>query len=196
MTADTADIIIGEAPEAGRIRTLLSPTAEDMGFDIVRVRFLGGEGRRTLQVMAERPDGTMDVGGCMELSRAFSALLDVEDPISAAYDLEVSSPGIDRPLTRIKDFERWVGHEAKLEMAAPIDGRRRFRGKLEGIGGEEILLRTQVEARSEPQVLGFAFGLLSDAKLVMTNDLIRQDLHANPQGDDEAEVTLDKTKLN
>jgi len=195
---ETSDIIIGEAPEAARLRALMAPTAADMGFEIVRVRFQGGEHRRTLQVMAERADGTMNIDGCTELSRALSAVLDVEDPIDAAYDLEVSSPGIDRPLTRPKDFERYAGFDAKLETTTQIDGRRRFKGVLEGVDGDEILLRVQLEGKSEPEVLGFAFGLVHDAKLVLTDELIRHDLAQRPQGDidEEIENALDKSKLN
>ncbi len=184
MPVETADIVIGEAREVAQLRALLCPTAEGMGYEIVRIQFMGGEGRRTLQVMAERPDGTMDIGGCAELSNALSAVLDVEDPIEAAYDLEVSSPGIDRPLTRPKDFERYQGFEAKLETAAPVDGRRRFRGTLEGVAGGEVLLRAALEPGAAPQVLGFAFGLLSDAKLVLTDELIQQDFKKEPQDTD------------
>jgi len=201
---ETSDIIIGEAAEAARIRALISPTAEDMGFEIVRVRLLGGENGRILQIMAERPDGTMNIEGCAELSRALSALLDVEDPIDASYDLEVSSPGIDRPLTRPKDFENYAGFDAKLELQTPIDGRRRFKGKLEGVDGGEVLMRVQLEGKSEPEVIGLAWHLLADAKLILTDELIRHDLAQKPQDTDDlgenlgddVEVVLDKSKLN
>jgi len=200
---ETSDIIIGEAPEAARIRALISPTAEDLGFEIVRVRLLGGENGRILQIMAERPDGTMNIEGCAELSRALSALLDVEDPIDASYDLEVSSPGIDRPLTRPKDFENYAGFDAKLELQTPIDGRRRFKGKLEGVAeedGGEVLMRVQLEGKSEPEVIGLAWHLLAEAKLILTDELIRHDLAQKPQDTDEfdedTEVVLDKSKLN
>ena len=180
MSAEIADIIIAEAPEAARLRALLEPTALDMGFEIVRIRNMGGEGHRTLQIMAERSDGTMDIDGCGELSRAFSAVLDVENPIATAYDLEVSSPGIGRPLTRAKDFARFAGHEAKLETNMPVNGRRRFRGVLEGIEGSEILLRVTLESKAEPQVLGFEFRLVSDAKLVLSDELLRQGAKETP----------------
>ena len=201
---ETSDIIIGEAAEAARIRALISPTAEDMGFEIVRVRLLGGENGRILQIMAERPDGTMNIEGCAELSRALSALLDVEDPIDASYDLEVSSPGIDRPLTRPKDFENYAGFDAKLELQTPIDGRRRFKGKLEGVDGGEVLMRVQLEGKSEPEVIGLAWHLLAEAKLILTDELIRHDLAQKPQDTDDlgenlgddVEVVLDKSKLN
>ncbi len=198
MAIEIADIIIGEAPEAARIRTLLDATAQDRGYEIVRVRFMGGEGRRTLQIMAERADGTMDVGGCAEVSRAFSAILDVEDPIASAYDLEVSSPGIDRPLTRAKDFVRFEGHEAKLETTTLIDGRRRFRGVLEGVEGDEILLRVALEPKADARVLGFAFGLVSDAKLVLSDELLRQNTKERAKTEDpgDNDVALDETNLN
>ncbi len=195
MAIEIADIIVGEAPEAARLRALLAPTALDRGFEIVRIRFMGGEGKRTLQVMAERADGTMDIGGCAELSRAFSAIMDVEDPIANAYNLEVSSPGIDRPLTREKDFARFEGFEAKLETNTLIDGRRRFRGILEGVDGREVLLRVALDPKAEPQVLGFELGLISEAKLVLTDDMLRQSTKDNAN----AESTIapsDETKLN
>jgi len=192
--ADIApEIIIGEAPQASRIRSLLQPTAEDMGFVIVRIQIMGGSKRQILQIMAERPDGTMDIGSCAELSRAFSAVLDVEDPISDAYDLEVSSPGIDRPLTRASDFDRYKGYEVKLETNGLIDGRRRFKGVLQGVEEGEILIETQVEGEKEPQVLGFAFGLIQAAKLILSDDMIRQDLNNTPADED---VPLDKSQLN
>lgn len=190
---DSPEIIIGEARDVARLRDMLAPTAADLGYELVRIRFMGGEGRRILQVMAERPDGSMDVDGCAELSRGLSAILDVEDPISDAYDLEVSSPGIDRPLTRPKDFERFEGFEAKIETTTLIDGRRRFRGELEGVEDDEILLKVQVDGSSEPQVLGFDFGLIADAKLVLTDDLIRESLR---QSASQTPVELDETETN
>lgn len=201
---EASNIIIGEAAEAARIRALISPTAEDLGFEIVRVRLLGGDNGRILQIMAERPDGTMNIEGCAELSRALSALLDVEDPIDASYELEVSSPGIDRPLTRPKDFENYAGFDAKLELQSPIDGRRRFKGKLEGVEGGEVLMRVQLEGKSETEVIGLAWHLLADAKLILTDELIRHDLAQKPQDTDDlgedlgddVEVILDKSKLN
>ncbi len=196
----TADIIIGEAPEAARLRELLDPTATDMGFVLVRLRYLGSEGRRTLQIMAERPDGTMDVGGCADLSRALSAVLDVEDPISGAYDLEVSSPGIDRPLSRLADFERYAGFEVKLEAKGLIDGRKRFRGILEGVQDGEVLLRLKLDGQSEEQILGFEPGLISTAKIVMTDDLLRQASEAREANlnstEEEAVEVIAADKLN
>jgi ribosome maturation factor RimP len=110
-----------------------------MGFELVRVRLMGGQ-TPTLQIMAERPDGGIEVDDCAEISTAVSAVLDVEDPITDAYTLEVSSPGIDRPLTRLKDFDTYEGYEAKLETAELIDGRKRFKGVLAGVEGDEVLI--------------------------------------------------------
>ena len=150
---------------AEQVRTLIEPAVEAMGFELVRVRFTSGD-HPTLQVMAERPDGTMVVEDCAELSRTLSALLDVEDPIRGEYNLEVSSPGIDRPLTRRKDFERWAGFDTKVELAAPIDGQRRFRGILKGLSGDGVLLETD----TGPVTL--VYDDIEHAKLVMTDALI------------------------
>ena len=138
-----------------------------MGYEVVRVQLSGGR-RPVLQVMAERTDGApMTVDDCADISRTVSALLDVEDPIAGAYHLEVSSPGIDRPLTRLKDFERFAGHEARIETRALIDGRRRFKGVLRGVAGEVVRMETEDGAVTE---LPFA-GILR-AKLVLTDALI------------------------
>lgn len=174
MAETGAEIIMGESAEGARIRELLAPTAADMGFEIVRIRRMGSEGRSTLQIMAERTDGTMDIGGCTDLSHAFSAILDVEDPISGAYDLEVSSPGVDRPLTRLKDFDRFQGFEAKLETRGLIDGRKRFRGEIEGTDGGEVLLRVELNPGEDSQVLGFAPDMVADAKIIITDDMFRE----------------------
>ena len=160
---------------ARRIFELLRGPAEGIGFEIVRVRF-GLQDGHTLQIMAERPDGTMCVADCEELSRTISALLDVEDPIPGEYNLEISSPGIDRPLTRPKDFERWSGFEAKIELTEPLGGRKRFRGLLQGVEDGEVLVECEIEGFSEPQILGLPFRQLSEAKLTMSDDLIRESL--------------------
>lgn len=153
-----------------RLETLLAPAVEKAGYSLVRVRLTGGK-HKTLQVMAERPDGTMDVDDCATLSRALSDLLDQDDPVEGEYDLEVSSPGIDRPLTRVSDFARWSGHEAKLELAAAdAEGRKRFRGTLLGLEGTDVLLD------AGGQKLKFPFRAIADAKLVLTDKLIAEDL--------------------
>lgn len=149
-----------------RIRQIISPAVEDMGYEIVRVQ-ISGSRRPALQVMAERKDGkAMTVDDCADISRSVSALLDVEDPIHGAYNLEVSSPGIDRPLTRIKDFDRFAGFEARVETRLPIDGRKRFRGHLHGTADGRIRLQTpegMVEIR---------FDDVQRAKLILTQELI------------------------
>jgi ribosome maturation factor RimP len=154
-----------------RLAEIVGPVIESMGFELVRVRLMSGK-HKTLQIMADRPEGGIEVDDCAEISTAVSATLDVEDPIEDAYTLEVSSPGIDRPLTRLKDFEVWAGYEAKLETAEPIDGRRRFKGVLAGVEGREVLIEI-------PEgTIGLDFDWLSDAKLVLTDDLIRDMLKA------------------
>ncbi len=171
--------LVAKAPFDQRIAALVAPTIEAMGYALVRLRLMGGK-TKTLQVMAERPDGRMEIEDCAELSRAISALLDVEDPLADAYTLEVSSPGIDRPLTRLADFARWEGYEAKLETEEPIDGRKRFRGVLAGIEGREVLIEI------DEGTIGLEFDWLADAKLVLTDDLIAESLRASEGRFDEA----------
>ena len=149
-----------------RIQAIIEPLIESMGFELVRVRLQGGK-TPILQIMAQKPDGTIEVDDCADISTAISALLDVEDPILDAYTLEVSSPGIDRPLTRLKDFDLWEGYVAKLETDELIDGRRRFKGVLEGVEGDEVLIEI------EEGTIGLKFDWLADAKLILTDDLIR-----------------------
>lgn len=151
-----------------RIAGLIDPILTDMGFELVRIRVMGGKSP-TLQIMAQRPDGTIEVDDCAAISTAVSALLDVEDPIAEAYTLEVSSPGIDRPLTRLADFDRWTGHEARIETEELIDGRRRFKGQLAGTEGDEVLIALD----DSDVTIGLKFDWISDAKLVLTDDLIR-----------------------
>ncbi|MEO0566243.1 MAG: ribosome maturation factor RimP [Pseudomonadota bacterium] len=154
-----------------RLAEILTPVIEDMGFELVRLRLMGGK-TATLQIMAERPDGGIEVDECADISTAVSATLDVEDPITDAYNLEVSSPGIDRPLTRLKDFEDFEGHEAKLETSELIDGRKRFKGMLAGIEDDEVLVNV------EEGTIGLKFDWLSEAKLVLTDELIKEMLRA------------------
>ncbi|BAQ71129.1 ribosome maturation factor RimP [Rhodovulum sulfidophilum] len=159
-----------------RLAEILTPAIEGMGFELVRVRLMGGK-TKTLQVMAERPDGGIEVDDCAKISTAISALLDVEDPVEEAYTLEVSSPGIDRPLTRLKDFGTWEGYEAKLETAELIDGRRRFKGLLQGVEDDEVLIEID-GPEGDPVIIGLKYDWLSDAKLVLTEELIREMLKA------------------
>lgn len=150
-----------------RLAEIITPVIEDLGFELVRVRLMTGKAA-TLQIMADRPEGGIEVDDCAAVSNAVSAVLDVEDPVLDAYTLEVSSPGIDRPLTRLKDFDAFEGYEAKLETADLIDGRRRFKGELAGVDGDEVLINI------EEGTIGLKFDWLSDAKLVLTDDLIKE----------------------
>jgi ribosome maturation factor RimP len=161
--------MVAKAPIDQRIAAVVEPTIQGMGFELVRLRLMGGR-RPTLQIMAERPDGTMEVEDCAELSRQLSVVLDVEDPIDREYTLEVSSPGIDRPLTRLADFDRWEGYEARLETTEPVDGRKRFKGTLAGTEGSEVLIEV------DEGTIGLPFEWLADAKLVLTDELITESL--------------------
>jgi ribosome maturation factor RimP len=163
--------LIAKAPIDRRLAEIIAPVIEGMGFELVRVRLMGGRSK-TVQIMAERRGGGIEVDDCADISTTVSAVLDVEDPIEDAYTLEVSSPGIDRPLTRLKDFETWKGYEARVETSEMIDGRRRFKGELQGVEGDEILIEV------EEGTIGLKFDWLSDAKLVLTDALIRDVLRA------------------
>ena len=158
--------LIAKAAMDQRLLKILNPMIEGLGYEVVRLRLMSGN-TPTLQIMAQKPDGTMEVDGCAEISTAVSALMDVEDPIIEAYTLEVSSPGIDRPLTRLKDFDQWVGYVAKIETEPLIDGRRRFKGELAGTDGDEVLITI------DEGTIGLKFDWLADAKLILTDDLIR-----------------------
>lgn len=148
--------------------SLIEPTLESMGYALVRVAIVGGASRPTLQVMAERNDGgAMSVDDCADISEAVSAILDVEDPISGAYTLEVSSPGIDRPLVKRADYERFAGFEAKLETAQPIGGRKRFRGRVLGTSDDAVRVRLDTGEEVALPLDGIA-----KAKLVLTDELI------------------------
>jgi len=172
-------LAIGGTGLAQRIARIIAPTLTAMGFDLVRVQ-IAGQQRKTLQIMAEPESGReMTVDDCAAISRALSALLDVEDPIGGAYNLEVSSPGIDRPLTRAKDFQRFAGHEARLETLEPVDGSKRFRGIILGLEGDTIRLR------QDGADLALALANVQKAKLVLTDALIaahRQDEKMESRG--------------
>lgn len=161
-----------------RIAEIIEPVLVALGFKLVRARLMNQNGL-TLQVMAERNDGTMTVTDCEEVSMAISPVLDVEDPVDKAYHLEVSSPGIDRPMVRKSDFERWNGHIVKCETSILIDNRKRFRGKITEVDGDGFTLeRDQVAYGEEPRVK-IPFNALSEAKLILTDDLIRDALRAD-----------------
>ncbi len=181
--------LVARTPIDRRLAGIVAPVIEAMGFELIRLRLQGGK-RATLQIMADRPAGDplgpIVVDDCGEISTAVSAVLDVEDPISDAYTLEVSSPGIDRPLTRLKDFDAWAGHDARVETAELIDGQRRFRGVLAGTEGDEVLI--EIEAGT----IGLRFEWLSDAKLILTDELIAETLRARKAAGDFDEGDFDE----
>ena len=160
----------GRTPEDFRLLDLLDPVAHAAGYGVVRLRLMGG-GVRRLQIMAERPDGHMEIDDCATLSRAFSEVLDAADPISGEYTLEVSSPGIDRPLTRLEDFSTYHGLEARLELDRLVEGRKRFKGRLAGVDGQEVLIDLEDEPDHTAQV---PFAWVSEAKLVLNDELMQR----------------------
>jgi ribosome maturation factor RimP len=175
--------LIAKAAIDRRISEIITPVIEDMGFELVRVRLMSGKST-ILQIMADKPEGGIEVDDCAEISQAVSAILDVEDPILDEYTLEVSSPGIDRPLTRLKDFEMFEGYEAKIETSEMIDGRRRFKGELAGVEDGEVLINVA------EGTIGLKFDWLSDAKLVLTDELIREMLRQR-----KASGAIDESKF-
>jgi ribosome maturation factor RimP len=178
------DRLIRESGIDARVALVVQPVLTALGMRLVRVRLTGQNGL-TLQVMAERPDGTMTVEDCEEASRALSPALDVEDPIEKAYNLEVSSPGIDRPLVRVGDFEAGKGHLVKVETSVLVDGRKRFRGKLVGVDADGILIEDdKPEAEAEPAAK-VPFEAIADARLLLTDDLIRAALRQDKKARQE-----------
>jgi len=175
VTKDMSDLIANTAMDQ-RLARIVTPVIEGLGYELVRLRLMAGK-HVTLQIMADKPDGGIEVDDCAAISGAVSAILDVEDPIEDEYTLEVSSPGIDRPLTRLKDFDLWQGYEAKLETADLIDGRKRFRGVLRGTEGNEVLIEIA------EGTIGLKFDWLVDAKLVLSDALIGEMLKARKSAD-------------
>ncbi|MGR3289726.1 MAG: ribosome maturation factor RimP [Paracoccaceae bacterium] len=175
--------LIAKAAVDRRLAEIIQPVIEGMGFELVRVRLMGKQ-YTTVQVMVERPEGGIEVDECAAISTALSAVLDVEDPIDEEYTLEVSSPGIDRPLTRLKDFETWVGYEAKVETSELIDGQRRFKGELAGVENNEVLITIQ------QGTVGLKFDWLTEAKLVLSDGLISEMLRQR-----KAVTPLDENKF-
>lgn len=169
-----SDRFIRETGLAADLAELVEPVLDSLGFRLVRVEVSGRDGR-TVQIMAERPDGSMTIDDCEAVSKAVSPLLDVRDLVADSYRLEVSSPGIDRPLVRPSDFVDWAGSEAKIELKTPIDGRKRFRGRLEGFEDGEALIEADL-GEAGRKVIGLAVGMIAGAKLVLTDDLIREAL--------------------
>jgi ribosome maturation factor RimP len=177
--------LIVEPGLSARVATIVEPVIEQLGYRLVRVRVSGAEGC-TVQIMAERPDGSMTVEGCEAVSRALSPMLDVADPIDRAYRLEISSPGIDRPLVRKTDFERYAGHVARIETAMPIQGRKRFRGTLMGTEGEAARIRRDDAAEGEEAEILLPIEEMSEAKLVLTDQLVAEALRREKSAKREA----------
>ena len=167
--------LIADSGLSARVGAVAEPVLEGMGYRLVRVRVSGMAGC-TVQIMAERPDGSMAIEDCEAVSRALSPVLDVADPIDRAYRLEISSPGIDRPLVRRSDFARYAGHVVKLEMSAPVEGRRRFRGVLLGAQGDLARVRRTDTAPGESDEALLPIGDMAEARLVLTDDLIAESL--------------------
>ena len=180
---------VGETGLAAEIAGLAEPVLADLGFRLVRVVVSGRNGA-TVQIMAERPEGTITVEECAEISRRLSPVLDVHDPMKGQYTLEVSSPGIDRPLVRPSDFDAWAGYEAKIEMKELISGRKRFRGVLEGIEGEEVRIEVELDQLGR-QIIGLPLGLIDEARLVLTDELIRETLRRTKKGNQGQAAAVD-----
>jgi ribosome maturation factor RimP len=174
--------LITEPGRAARVAALAEPVLADLGYRLVRVRISGAAGC-TVQIMAERPDGSMAIEDCEAASRALSPVFDASDPVEGAYRLEISSPGIDRPLVRRSDFDRYAGHVAHVEMLAPLDGRKRFRGELLGTQDESVRLRrTDPAAGDNPEVL-LPIVDMAEARLVLTDALIAESLRRSKHGE-------------
>jgi ribosome maturation factor RimP len=169
--------IVTETGLDARVAAIVEPVLEDLGYRLVRIKVSAQNGC-TLQIMAERPDGTMTVEDCETVSRTVSPVLDVEDPISKAYYLEVSSPGIDRPLVRRSDFERWAGHVAKIELAVAHEGRKRYRGVIVGVDAGRFGLKLEAPPKDGPDTLWLPIEDVGEARLVLTDALIAETLRA------------------
>ncbi|HEX5380160.1 MAG TPA: ribosome maturation factor RimP [Phenylobacterium sp.] len=160
----------GKTAEDNRLLELLDPVAEVAGYEIVRLRLMGGEHARRLQIMAETPSGEMNVEDCARLSRAISEIMDAADPITGEYTLEVSSPGVDRPLTRLKDFETYEGLEARIELDRMAEGRKRFRGQLAGVEDGQVA----IDLEGEEETALVPFDWIIEAKLILTDQLLKR----------------------
>jgi ribosome maturation factor RimP len=186
-TAQDEPRLIVEPGLPARVAAIVEPVLHQLGFRLVRVRVSGAEGC-TVQVMAERPDGSMTVEDCEAVSRALSPVLDVADPIDRAYRLEISSPGIDRPLVRKSDFDRYAGHLVRIEMSMPVDGRKRFKGKLAGTEGDSArVLRDDAEGDDATVLL--AIEEMGEAKLVLTDELVTEALRREKAAKREARAS-------
>jgi ribosome maturation factor RimP len=179
------DRIIRESGIDARVALIVEPVLQAIGFRLVRVR-LSGQNGLTLQIMAEREDGTMTVEDCEEVSRALSPALDVEDPIEKAYHLEVSSPGIDRPLVRKSDFVTWTGHLVKMETSILVAERKRFRGRITEAGAADVLIMRDQPAYGEEATVRVPYEAIAEARLILTDDLIREALTKDKKARQEA----------
>jgi len=179
------DRIIRESGVDARVASVIMPVLKGIGFRLVRVR-LSGQNGLTLQIMAERDDGTMTVEDCEEVSRAVSPALDVADPIEKAYHLEVSSPGIDRPLVRKSDFVAWTGHQVKMETSIMVTDRKRFKGKIAEAGESDVLIERDVPAYGDEPSVRVPYDSIAEARLVLTDDLIRDALSKDNKARKEA----------
>lgn len=199
------DRIIRESGIDARVAMIIQPVLRAIGFRLVRVQ-LSGQNGLTLQIMAEREDGTMTVEDCEEVSRAVSPALDVEDPIEKAYHLEVSSPGIDRPLVRKADFSTWLGHLVKLETSILVAGKKRFKGRIDAAGDDGIVIRNDKAAYGEEPTVAIPYDAIAEARLILTDDLIRDALSKDNRArkearkhrgepDDEPEAAEDENEL-
>jgi ribosome maturation factor RimP len=181
--------LVVEPGAAARVSAVAGPVLQGMGYRLVRIK-ISGEAGCTVQIMAERPDGTMQIEDCEAISKALSPVLDIADPIDRAYRLEISSPGIDRPLVRRSDFERYAGHLVKIEMAVAHDGRKRFRGTLGGVEGEKVKLhRDDVRAGENADVM-LVMEDISDARLVLTDELIAESMRRGKAAERELRQNL------
>jgi ribosome maturation factor RimP len=180
MTFADEPRLITEPGRAARVALIAAPALAALGYRLVRVRISGAAGQ-TVKIMAERPDGTMTIEDCELASRTLSPVLDVADPIEGPYRLEISSPGIDRPLVRRSDFDRYVGHVAHVEMLVLVNGRRRFRGELAGTDGDCVRLRRSDAAAGEPLEVLLCIDDMMEARLVLTDALIAESLRRSKQ---------------
>jgi ribosome maturation factor RimP len=179
--------LITETGNASRVARIIEAQVRSLGYRLVRVKISGLNGC-TVQIMAERPDGMMGVDDCEIVSKAVSPLLDVEDPIPQAYNLEVSSPGIDRPLVRISDFARWAGFDCRIEMAVMLDGRKRFRGLIAGVEGETMRLALPDAPEGTDPIVTLNIRDIGEARLVLTDEVIAESLRRGKAADEEADL--------
>ena len=191
--SDSEPRLITEQGVAARVAAIAEPVVAGLGYRLVRVRVSGLAGC-TVQIMAEQADGSMTIEGCEAISRALSPVLDVSDPLDRAYRLEISSPGMDRPLVRRSDFERYAGNRVRIEMAVAVEGRKRFRGMLTGIEGDAARIHREDAAPGEPTDVLLPIEEMADAKIVLSDDLIANSLRRGKHAAESAERAENQTK--